>query len=245
MERLKKSFPPGVDYRIVYDPTIFVRESIDAVVHTLLRGHPAGRHRRDRVPADVAGVDHSAGRGAGLARRHVRDDARPRLLAQHALALRPGPGHRHRGRRRDRGGGERRAAHRAGPAADRGDAAGDGRSVRTDHRHRAGAGRRVRADGVRQRPHRPVLPAVRADHRDLDGHLGVQLADPESRRWRRGCLRAHGAPRDGVQRAIDRLFGWFFRRFNRGVLARLGAVRRRRRRACCASPRWRSSSMAA
>ncbi|HEY0781191.1 MAG TPA: efflux RND transporter permease subunit, partial [Thermoanaerobaculia bacterium] len=35
MERLKKSFPPGVDYRIVYDPTIFVRESITAVVHTL------------------------------------------------------------------------------------------------------------------------------------------------------------------------------------------------------------------
>ena len=29
---LKKSFPQGVDYRIVYDPTVFVRESIDAVV---------------------------------------------------------------------------------------------------------------------------------------------------------------------------------------------------------------------
>ncbi len=36
MERLKASFPPGVDYRIVYDPTMFVRESIDAVAHTLL-----------------------------------------------------------------------------------------------------------------------------------------------------------------------------------------------------------------
>ena len=36
MERLKKSFPPGVDYRIVYDPTVFVRESINAVIHTLL-----------------------------------------------------------------------------------------------------------------------------------------------------------------------------------------------------------------
>jgi multidrug efflux pump len=36
MERLKASFPPGVDYRIVYDPTVFVRESIDAVAHTLL-----------------------------------------------------------------------------------------------------------------------------------------------------------------------------------------------------------------
>jgi hydrophobe/amphiphile efflux-1 (HAE1) family protein len=36
MEELKKDFPPGVDYTIVYDPTIFVRQSIDAVVHTLL-----------------------------------------------------------------------------------------------------------------------------------------------------------------------------------------------------------------
>ena len=35
MERLKASFPEGVDYRIVYDPTVFVRESIRAVVETL------------------------------------------------------------------------------------------------------------------------------------------------------------------------------------------------------------------
>jgi hydrophobe/amphiphile efflux-1 (HAE1) family protein len=36
MEELKRSFPPGVDYNIVYDPTVFVRGSIRAVVHTLL-----------------------------------------------------------------------------------------------------------------------------------------------------------------------------------------------------------------
>ncbi|HEV8661125.1 MAG TPA: efflux RND transporter permease subunit, partial [Thermoanaerobaculia bacterium] len=35
MERLKKSFPAGVDYKIVYDPTIFVRHSIRGVVETL------------------------------------------------------------------------------------------------------------------------------------------------------------------------------------------------------------------
>jgi multidrug efflux pump len=35
MDRLKQSFPEGLDYRIVYDPTVFVRESISAVVHTL------------------------------------------------------------------------------------------------------------------------------------------------------------------------------------------------------------------
>jgi multidrug efflux pump len=36
MERLKKSFPQGVDYKIVYDPTVFVRESIHAVGHTFI-----------------------------------------------------------------------------------------------------------------------------------------------------------------------------------------------------------------
>ena len=36
MERLKAGFPPGVDYRIVYDPTVFVRESINAVAYTLV-----------------------------------------------------------------------------------------------------------------------------------------------------------------------------------------------------------------
>jgi len=36
MERLKKSFPPGVDYKVVYDPTVFVRQSIEAVGHTFI-----------------------------------------------------------------------------------------------------------------------------------------------------------------------------------------------------------------
>ena len=36
MEQLKKNFPQGMDYSIVYDPTIFVRDSIQAVIHTLL-----------------------------------------------------------------------------------------------------------------------------------------------------------------------------------------------------------------
>lgn len=35
MEELKQNFPKGLDYSIVYDPTVFVRGSIEAVVHTL------------------------------------------------------------------------------------------------------------------------------------------------------------------------------------------------------------------
>ena len=113
MERLKKSFPEGVDYRIVYDPTVFVRESIDAVVETLfeaillvvivvmvfLQTWRASIIPLVAVPVSLVGT---------FAVMLVL-----RLLAQHAVAVRPGAGHRHRRRRRDRGGGERRAAHRA------------------------------------------------------------------------------------------------------------------------------------
>jgi multidrug efflux pump len=36
MATLAKDFPQGVEYQIVYDPTQFVRESINSVIHTLL-----------------------------------------------------------------------------------------------------------------------------------------------------------------------------------------------------------------
>ncbi len=36
MAELSKNFPQGLTYSIVYDPTVFVRDSIKAVVHTLL-----------------------------------------------------------------------------------------------------------------------------------------------------------------------------------------------------------------
>jgi len=36
MVELKKNFPEGLDYSVVYDPTVFVRHSIEAVIHTLL-----------------------------------------------------------------------------------------------------------------------------------------------------------------------------------------------------------------
>ena len=35
MQELSRSFPQGLEYRIVYNPTVFVRESVDAVIHTL------------------------------------------------------------------------------------------------------------------------------------------------------------------------------------------------------------------
>ena len=35
MEELKKGFPPGITYDIAYNPTVFIRESVDAVIDTL------------------------------------------------------------------------------------------------------------------------------------------------------------------------------------------------------------------
>jgi multidrug efflux pump len=35
MAELSKQFPPGLEYQIVYDPTIFIQESVNAVIHTL------------------------------------------------------------------------------------------------------------------------------------------------------------------------------------------------------------------
>jgi Cu/Ag efflux pump CusA len=35
MEELKKLFPPGIDYTVVYNPTEFIQASVDAVIHTL------------------------------------------------------------------------------------------------------------------------------------------------------------------------------------------------------------------
>src|SRR6516162_6279764 len=36
MERLKQDFPKGIDYRLVYDTTVFIDESVKSVFHTLL-----------------------------------------------------------------------------------------------------------------------------------------------------------------------------------------------------------------
>ena len=35
METLSKDFPEGLEYRVIYDPTVFVEESVRAVVHTI------------------------------------------------------------------------------------------------------------------------------------------------------------------------------------------------------------------
>ena len=178
MDEIAKTLPPGIQIRSVYDTTIFVRDSIKAVVTTLLEATllvvlvvilflqtwRASIIPLIAVPVSIVGTFARA-LPAGL-------------LDQYADPVRAGAGDRHRGRRRHRRGRERRAQHRGRPDAAGCRAPGDEGSLRPDHRHRAGAVRGVRADGLPVRRDRPVLQAVRRDHRHLHGDLGDQLADP-------------------------------------------------------------------
>ena len=195
MAELKKTMPEGVEYAIVYDPTQFVRASIESVVHTLLEAIAlvvlvvilflqtwrASIIPLLAVPVSVVGtfaVMHLLGFsinalslfGLVLAIGIVVDDA---IVVVENVE-----------RNIEAGLTPREATYRAmrevsGP----------------DHRDRAGAGRGVRAAGLHQRPDRPVLPAVRADDRDLHRDLGDQLADPVAGAGRAAAARATTRPR--------------------------------------------------
>ena len=126
MKDLQKRFPDGVEYKIVYDTTPFIQESINEVYYTLLVaiGLVAlvvlaflQNWRRGPDPAD---------RGARGHHRHLRLHACVRLLAQQPLVVRPGPGDRHRGGRRHRGRREHRALAGARDRAAGGGAQGHG-----------------------------------------------------------------------------------------------------------------------
>ena len=204
MAELSKNFPEGVEYRIVYDPTVFVRESIDEVINTLLEAivlvvlvvvlflqtWRASIIPLLAVPVSIVGtfavmlafgfsINTLSLFGLVLAIGIVVDDA---IVVVENV--------------------ERNIE--IGPVAARGQPQGDGGSERPDRRHRAGAVRGVRADRLHQRPDRPVLPPVRAHHRLLDGDLGLQLADPVAgagalllQPARRAAGRAHAAASTG------------------------------------------------
>ncbi len=177
MEQLKKNFPDGVDYSVVYDPTVFVRHSIEAVVHTLveaillvvivviifLQTWRASIIPLAAVPVSLIGtfgvmlalgfsINNLSLFGLVLAIGIVVDDAIvvvENVERNIALGLVPG------GRLQTR----------------------DERGDQPNHRHRAGAVRRVRADGLHQRSHRPILQTIRHHDRYLYCHFGVQFID--------------------------------------------------------------------
>jgi multidrug efflux pump len=170
MDELSTRFPADMKWAAPYDPTVFVRDSIRAVVQTLLEAvvlvvlvvilflqtWRASIIPLIAVPVSVVGTFS--------------------ILYLLGFSLNPelvraGAGHRYRGGRRHRGGGKRRAKYRRGLRRLLGGASGDARSVRADYRDCAGAVRGVCADGVSLGRYRSVLQAVCGDDRDFDGDL--------------------------------------------------------------------------
>ena len=68
---------------------------------------------------------------------------------------------------------------------------------------------------VPRRDQRPVLPPVRRDHRRFDGHLGFQFAHAESGAGDHPAAAARRR-RDPLTWLLDITLGWFFRLFNAG-----------------------------
>ena len=236
MKRLTERFPPGVDYRINYDPTRFVRQSFESVLHTLLEAIAlvvlvvilflqtwrASIIPLIAVPVSLIGtlavmkllgssLNNLSLFGLVLAIGIVVDDA---IVVVENV--------------------ERYL--RAGPFAARGDAQGDERSLRRAGRDRAGALRGVCAGGVSRRHHRPVLPAVRAHHRDRHGDLRLQFAHafagagrPASARARATTSRSESLPVPPRARLLSRSSTPGFERLAHGyarVVARHGPAHR-------------------
>ncbi len=233
MAELQKTMPDGVDVRDRLRP-----DAVRARVHRVggahaARGHRAGRAGRDPVPADLARVDHPAARRAGVDRRHLRGDASLFGFSINALSLF----------------GlvlaigivvddaivvvenvERNIA--AGLIAARGDLPRDARGLRARSSRSRWCWCAVFVPlAFISGPDRPVLPAVRADHRDLDGDLGGQLADAVAGARRAAAARprrAQGrARRAAWTRCSAGFFGAFNRLFHRGADAYSGGVTRR------------------
>jgi multidrug efflux pump len=117
MAALKQNFPEGLDYSVVYDPTIFVRGSIEAVVHTLLEALA--------LVVLVVIVFLQTWRASIIPLLAVPVSIVGTFAVMNLFGF------------------------------------------------------SINALSLHQRPDRPVLPPVCADHRLLDRHLGVQLAHPQ------------------------------------------------------------------
>ena len=177
MVQLSKRFPPGLEYKIIYDPTQFIQQSVDAVKTTILEAillvvlvvvlflqtWRAAVIPLLAIPVSLIGtfflmalfgftLNNLSLFGLVLAVGIVVDDAIvvvENVERNIAAGLSP----------RDAA---VKSMDEVGLGADR---------------DRARAVRGVRADRVHHRHLRPVLPAVRADHRRRDDHLADRVAD--------------------------------------------------------------------
>ncbi len=188
MKELSRFFPANIAYEIPYNITPVVKASIEKVLSTLVEAVVLvfivmflflQNIRYTIIPTIVVPVA-LLGTCATL--------VGGRLLHQHADHVRHGAGGRHSGRRRHRRGRERRAHHGGGrPAAEGSDPQGDVADLGRHHRHHAGAGRGVRADGVLPGIGRHHLPPVLGHHGGGDRVLGAAGDVADARPCARPC----------------------------------------------------------
>ena len=121
----------------------------------------------------------------------------------------------------------------------------DARGLRPDRRDRAGARRGVRAARLHLRPDRPVLPPVRADHRDLDGDLGDQLADAVAGAGRAAPAGPRRAKKDWLDAGDRTAFRLVLPRLQPGLRLRLAGLWRAASAGSCRRRRssWASGSL--
>ena len=98
MEELKKRFPKGLDYKIAYDTTPFIDQSVEEVFNTLRDAVILVAIVVLLVPAGLEGDDPAHDRRAGVAGRHLRRHGADGLQPEQPDTVRAGAGHRHRGR---------------------------------------------------------------------------------------------------------------------------------------------------
>ncbi len=181
MQRLEKSFPPGLEWQLAFDNVGVVRESIIEVLKTLaeaiglvilvmflfLQNWRSTIIPTLTIPVSLIGTfaflklfDFSINTltlfGIVLATGIVVDDA---IVVIENIE---------------------RHMREYGKSAPRGGRRRDARGVRRRRRHRHRAGRGVRAGGVLSRHDRPPLSAVLADHRVRDDSVGVQRRDADA-----------------------------------------------------------------
>ena len=195
MEKLKQRFPPGLDYRIVFDTTGFTRESIRAVLHTLieamllvvlvvvifLQTWRASLIPLLAVPVSLIGtfgamaamgfsLNNLSLFGLVLAIGIVVDDA---IVVVENV--------------------ERNIALRLDAA--RGHRQGDGRSQRRGGGGGAGLGRGLYSDRVHRRDFGAILPAIRLDHRLFHADFRIQFAHAQPRPLRHSLATARRTKR--------------------------------------------------
>ena len=223
LEETRKTFPPGLNYRISLDTTEFVEVAIRRSLPCLERRHHPRADRGLHLPGQFPRHVHPHAGGARLPGGNLRGVRGSGIFHQYAHHAGRRAGGRHRGGRRHRGRRSRGTPYRAWPKPAGGHRKGDGRGQRAGDGHRPGAVRRVRAGLVHGRHRRPVVPAVRDHHLHFRDPVGDRRPDAHARAMRHDASAAQGNARTG-RAFLLRGFNKVFNKITDGLSRRRGLL---------------------